>query len=320
MKKRTYLLFSTLIFLTLLLLPPINRATDWSIIAYDDGDPEYYISLPENTSVAVKFTPTTDLFKLTGIVIYSDTSNLTQVQVSVLNASNFDVLMDPIIPSPAFGPPPYDVDFGDNSLIFIPTNVTEFYVVVQWIMNNSPYFGIGIDESEDAGRSYINQTGTLQLYTGKNVMIRARVDDINAPTFDYIPLQYGMVNTPLSISVEVLDEFKVESVTLAYRTNGSTSYDTTSLTLVSGDTKRGIWYGQIPAEYVTTAGVEYYIWATDSGFNQRYYGNATTPFYVQIVKAVTLPLYLGIIIIVAICAAAIAFYFYLPKYEGAEPR
>ncbi|MHA1652019.1 MAG: hypothetical protein ACTSYB_17695, partial [Candidatus Helarchaeota archaeon] len=164
-----------------------------------------------------------------------------------------------------------------------------------------------------------NQSSKWRYYATGNVMIHARIDDIDPPSFDHIPLKYAVQGKALSISVEVSDEFGVESVTLAYRVRGSTgSFSYISLTRASGSSLKGIWFGQIPGVNITSAGIEYYIWATDIGFNQRYYGNATTPFEVEAIEVFEMPLLGNIIIILAICAATIVVYLLLPKYEGED--
>ncbi|NVM54508.1 MAG: hypothetical protein HWN66_12460 [Candidatus Helarchaeota archaeon] len=316
MKKRKIFIFVSLIFIGLLLAPTPNQAAiPWYEIAYDDSGPESYLSLAENDSVAVRFSPPPKTFQLTGINLYANSNKLSSIRVWVLDDNN-NTIMNPIYPIDSSGPP-YQIDFEGSSPIFTASNRSDFYIVLQWIITDTSQFGIGIDNSTTSGRSYTNQSGTWQLYPTGNIIIHARIDDIIGPNFDHIPLQYAIEGKDLSISVNVTDEFGVDSVTLAYHDyNSNVPYATVSLDLASGTTMSGIWYGQIPGENVTSAGIEYYIWATDVGNNQRYHGNASNPFEVEVIQMFEMPLFGSIIIIVAITAAAILFYFYLPKYKG----
>ncbi|MHA1266581.1 MAG: hypothetical protein ACTSRS_15200 [Candidatus Helarchaeota archaeon] len=320
-KSKIWLFFPLLLTIILLNAPsPVTHAiSSWEMIYYDDGAADSYLTLPINDSVAVRFNPPAITFKLSGMMIYSNSTNVTQIRVWVLDA-NFQMIMNPICPLLDLGLiPPYDISFGDDGPIFTPTNVSVFYIVLQWYNTTSP-FGIGIDESTPPQYSYTNISGIWQAYSTGHIMIRARIEDINGPTFDYIPLTWGIAGHDLSISVQIMDEFGVEAVTLAYRTLDSenTSFAYVSLRLASGTPLQGIWYGSIPGANVTFSGVEYYIWATDVGFNQKYYGNATTPFKIQVTTLFEMPPYIGVVIIVCILAAAIVLYPLLPKYEGGD--
>ena len=286
-------------------------------MVYDDGDPDSYLTLPQNDTVAVKFTQPAEHFQLAGMIIYSDTPNLTKIRVWVMDDSN-NTIMDPINPLHAMGLPPYDVSFGGAGPIFTEANASDFYIVVEWY-NESQDFGIGIDNTTISGNSYTNQSGTWQQYALGNIMIRARIADIEAPTFDHIPLQFAVMGHDLSLSVEVSDEFGVESVVIAYRDAGTNNtFDTVLCQLANGTNLKGIWYGTIPGENVTAAGVEYYIWATDVGFNQRYYGNASVPFSVTSIEVFEIPVYLSVVILCTIGIAAIVLYVNLPEYEGED--
>lgn len=87
MKKQRIFLFLTIIFLSLLLLAPSNKAAySWNILAYDDGAPDQYITPSQNDSVAVKFSPPTDIFKISGMIIYLNSSNPANFQVSILDS------------------------------------------------------------------------------------------------------------------------------------------------------------------------------------------------------------------------------------------
>jgi hypothetical protein len=319
MKHRKILVLTALVCLTLLLIPSsTNAATEWDVIYYDDKVANTYLTFDENDTVAVLFTPPVDNFQLSGIRLYTNSSVLSKLCVWVLDA-NYAVIMQPFDPPDDIGPPPYNINF-DAGPIFTSENVSDFYVVVQWKSDDSPKLAVGVDTNTIAGRSYTNHSGSWQQYSSGNIMIHARMADIFGPAFDHVPLQYAIEGKALSISVEVFDEFGVESVILAYRERGSNgTFDTLSFTPASGTEQRGIWYVDIPGENVTSDGLEYYIWATDKGSNQRYYGNASNPFQVEAFQMIIeVPLLWNIIIILGISAAAAVVYIMLPKYEGED--
>ncbi|MFX1294927.1 MAG: hypothetical protein ACFFD2_08770 [Promethearchaeota archaeon] len=320
MKKCKIFSLFMLIIVILLLTPSRNSAFNgWDTISYDDNICDYFVTLVENDTFAVRFTPLYENFQLTGVSLYANSSDLAKIRIWVLNDS-LDMIMEPHDPAPAVIGPPYDVSFGDLGPIFTSANVSDFYIVLQWITNNTPNFGIGVDSTSNSGRSYINESGSSwQEYANGNIMIRAKIADTMRPTFDHIPLRYAVEGNDVSISAEVIDEFGVESVILKFRKKGSSgSFDAISFTRISGNAQRGIWYGNIPGENVTSEGLEYYIWATDVGSNQQYYGNASMPFEVEVVSMLKIPLVVNIIIIFAISAAAVVLYKFLPNYEGED--
>ena len=323
MNKRYLFILTTLgfVFLLLIPIPNSNAVTNWDELAYDDNQaPEAYLVPAANDSVAVRFSPPADMFRLTGMNIRSDTNNLSKICVWVLD-NNLQLIMNPKYPSVTPGVPPYTVNFGDAGPIFTPANKSDFYIVVQWITNDTPNLGVGVDNTTIYGRSYTNQSGSWQAYSTGNIMIHALIADIDGPTFDHIPLTVAFIGKDLSVSVDVSDEFGVQSVSLAYRTLGTNeSFKGISFTRESGDNMQGIWFGRIPGEHINASGIEYYIWATDIGFNIRSHGNATVPFEVQAVQLFEMPLIGSIIIIVSICAVGVVIYLKLPEYKGEDTK
>jgi len=155
MKKQRIFLFATLLCLGLLLLIPSNKAAyNWDILAYDDGVSEQYLIPAQNDSVAVRFSPPTgvDIFQISGMILYLNPGNLENIRVWILNSS-MDIIMAPFVASPALLPP-YQIDFGDLGPIMLPDNVTDFYIVLQWISSGAP--DIGVDTSTPIGHSYQN--------------------------------------------------------------------------------------------------------------------------------------------------------------------
>lgn len=320
MKKQRIFLFMTIVFLSLLLIAPSNKAAySWNILAYDDGAPDQYITPTQNDSVAVKFSPPTNIFKISGMIIYLNSSNLANFQVGILDSS-LNFIMPFFVPSILFGLPPYHIDFGALGPIMTPTNVSGFYIVVQWMNVGAP--DVGIDTSTNAGQSFRNISGIWQSYSTGNIMIRAQVEDIKAPAFDHVPMQLALAGEPISISLEAMDEFGVDSVTLYYRTMVvNNTFSPVSLIRSGGTQQAGIWYGAIPGINVTLQGVEYYLWATDKGGNSRYYGNASVPFVITVQEAIPeIPMYVSVLAIGIFSCLAVALLFVLPKYKGEDMK
>ncbi len=320
LKKRTFSLVAVFIFIALVLAPPSSHGAVADVIYYDDGNIDYYQSFATNDSVAVYFTKPTDVFKLSGMVMFCNSTDVENLTIWVLNAQK-EVIAGPIAPFLDLGllPPKLPIDFGDEAPIFTSTNTTNFYIVLQW--NATPHFGIGIDSTTTSGCSYTNISGSWQQFPSGNIMIRARIEDITGPSFDHVPFTSAIIGNDLYISVEVSDDFGVGAVTLAFREIvENRSFDQVSLLLASGTPEKGIWYGAIPAENITSAGIEYYIWASDTTGNQKYYGNATTPFVVTTFTLIALPTYVTIIIISIIGIVAVILYIYLPEYKGGKPE
>ncbi len=83
--------------------------------------------------------------------------------------------------------------------------------------------------------------------------------DRTAPTIVHTPVSNGQLeNSAVTVSADVSDPSGVATVTLFYRTQGAGSYTSVAM---SGATTH---VAQIPAAAVQTAGVEYYIQATDA--------------------------------------------------------
>jgi hypothetical protein len=87
--------------------------------------------------------------------------------------------------------------------------------------------------------------------------------DTTPPTITHTPVTTAAVNTPVTIRATVTDNVAVQSVTLYYRTVGAPAF--TSLAMAA---EGNVYTATIPATAVTTAGVEYYIVATDTSNNQ----------------------------------------------------
>lgn len=105
--------------------------------------------------------------------------------------------------------------------------------------------------------------------------------DGTAPNISHTPVTEGCDGYDIEITAGVTDaEGDPLTVTLYYRITGDPSYDSDLMT-ANGST----YTGTIPASYVTTAGVDYYISATD-GYFTVYDGTPDTPHQVTVAPAV----------------------------------
>jgi len=93
------------------------------------------------------------------------------------------------------------------------------------------------------------------------------VPDTTLPTITHTPITSGTVGEPLLITAEITDNIEVTDASLFYRQSGETAY--TEVAMIN--TFDNEWTADIPSSAITTAGIEYYIFATD-GVN-----NATQP-------------------------------------------
>jgi len=81
------------------------------------------------------------------------------------------------------------------------------------------------------------------------------------PTIKHTPVESAPPGQEIEITAEVKDDEEVVSVTLYYRATGQEDF--LSVRMTGGE--EGMYTASIPAEAVTTAGVEYYIEAFDDG-------------------------------------------------------
>ena len=106
-----------------------------------------------------------------------------------------------------------------------------------------------------------------------NTASAAPIDNIT-PTITHTPVTSARAGKQIAISATATDNIAVTSVTLHYRKTGETTYRTKEM--VATGVNNG-YSAVIPAEYVTAAGVEYYLTAEDSDGNTAYCGTAVQP-------------------------------------------
>lgn len=104
------------------------------------------------------------------------------------------------------------------------------------------------------------------------------VDTLN-PTVYHTPVNQGYQNNNLVISCTASDNMKIASVTLYYRTAGTTQWKTLAMSKVNDKYSATVFGSEL-----TLAGLEYYIVATD-GYNTVTKGTAELPYFVVIKDA-----------------------------------
>ncbi len=105
--------------------------------------------------------------------------------------------------------------------------------------------------------------------------------DTTAPTITHTAVTTAQGGQALSIPVSVTDNTRVAAVTLFYRVKGASSYSQVEYALSSPCNTSFAGTAAIPASAVTSAGVEYYIQATDS-LNNTVFASAASPQSVSI--------------------------------------
>jgi hypothetical protein len=126
--------------------------------------------------------------------------------------------------------------------------------------------------------------------------------DTVAPTITHTAVTSAKAGDQITITATITDNVGVQSATLYYRKTGDASYSTVAMS-ASGDTYTAV----IPASAVTTAGIQYYISATD-GTNAATVPTAnptTAPYSVSVTEQGGLP-WLWIIIIIIVIVVVIA--------------
>ena len=104
--------------------------------------------------------------------------------------------------------------------------------------------------------------------------------DTLAPSIIHIPVTTAATGSKVGISATVTDNVQVTQVTLFYRTTGTETWS--SMEMTPSNSKYSAF---LPADTVTTAGLEYYIMATDGNSN-AYAGNEDNPYSVTVQQGV----------------------------------
>lgn len=104
--------------------------------------------------------------------------------------------------------------------------------------------------------------------------------DTMAPDLYHSPVYNAFTGTNLVISATVTDNLSVSKASLYFRTVGETQWKTAIMNKLNDK-----YSAIIPADQITTAGLEYYIEATD-GINVTRKGSAEDPYVITVQEAV----------------------------------
>ena len=122
---------------------------------------------------------------------------------------------------------------------------------------------------------YFTVMGTdLAESTPSNVAAATAIDNVK-PLVNHSRVTYANSGEAITLNVTASDNIGISYVKVFYRTSGSASYKTLTLTL----TESGSYFGVIPASEVTPAGVEYYLEVSD-GTSVVRDGSAAAPIRV----------------------------------------
>jgi len=128
--------------------------------------------------------------------------------------------------------------------------------------------------------------------------------DTTPPMMTHTPVTSANAGEAITITATITDNVGVQSATLYYRKTGDTAYTSVAM-VAAGSTYTAV----IPASAVTTAGIQYYISATD-GTNTATAPAAnptTTPYSVSVTEQGGLPwLWIIIIIVIVVVIALVA--------------
>ena len=113
----------------------------------------------------------------------------------------------------------------------------------------------------------------------KSITIKAVTEgDVVPPEITHTPVEEAEGNKPIRIEVTVSDNIVVVCVRLFYREKGEANYSSVEM-VKEGDDK---YSGEIPADVVTSEGIEYYIRATDGTNEITMPENIDTPYTIKV--------------------------------------
>lgn len=146
-------------------------------------------------------------------------------------------------------------------------------------LNSAVLTGISYTDTDvEPGKTYyyyftvVNTEGNEEG-ARSNTASAAPVDNV-PPTLKHTAVTSARAGKQIAISATATDNIAVTRVTLHYRKTGETTYRATDM--VATNVNNG-YSAVIPADYVTAAGVEYYLTAEDSDGNTAYSGTAQQP-------------------------------------------
>ncbi|MDF2530696.1 MAG: hypothetical protein K0Q65_277 [Clostridia bacterium] len=119
---------------------------------------------------------------------------------------------------------------------------------------------------------------TYQLYVrSAEDVTKVEIPDTVSPVITHTPVTEGNTGVNLTINAVVTDDRQVSAVKLAYRNVGETTYKYSAMILNNGE-----YAYTIPKTELSTAGIEYYIEATDGSNTATVPIDISTPYPVAI--------------------------------------
>lgn len=122
------------------------------------------------------------------------------------------------------------------------------------------------------------KTDLSESDTSGKISVRAK--DTMEPTIYHDGIHNAFTADKLIINAVVKDNVQIDKVELFYRVTGTDTWQT--VTMLPSNSK---YSAIVPAEYVTTSGLEYYIRAFD-GVNYAYKGSTAQPFSIVIQESI----------------------------------
>ena len=139
------------------------------------------------------------------------------------------------------------------------------------------------DNTVEPGKMYYYNFTVVQTdftESAPSGKISVRSFDTMAPSIYHTPVREAFTGGNLNISALVTDNLQIKSATLYYRMRGEDAWKSTQMYASNSR-----YTGYIPAEDVTTEGLEYYISVSD-GVNTTEFGSAEDPYEVTVKFAV----------------------------------
>jgi fibronectin type 3 domain-containing protein len=131
------------------------------------------------------------------------------------------------------------------------------YKNIHHLVTNHIWADIVIDSTDKGYVTWVdNREKNYDVYLA-NLPLGAHKDTI-PPTIVHAPVSSGTVLRPIEIEAVVTDNVAVSKVTFYYRIIGDLSYISFAMT-----NDEDVYTAEIPGTHVTTAGLEYYLEATD---------------------------------------------------------
>jgi hypothetical protein len=206
--------------------------------------------------------------------------------VNYLNYSTVTLYLDSVPPSINHAPPTDGV-FGEP--ITITAEITDNVAVKSAILfyrktGDSEWSNVtmtkdGDEYSADIPGSFVTMEG-IQYYieaadevnavkypslAPPNNFFNLTILDMEPPEISHNPITNGTENQIITISATITDNVGVTGAFLFYRIMDAANWESIPMTQ-----NVHVFSADIPASFVTTDGIEYYIWATDDTFNSTH--------------------------------------------------